>query len=116
VAFDRDAEYLRWIDASVNRIREYTRGGAEWLLKQGPSWDAVLWRLETIGEATTRLSQELKQRHPEIAWRKIGDFRNIVAHGYRTLDPRVVQNIVDRDLGPLHEVVRGELKARRDRP
>ena len=107
----RDAEYLRWIDTSIKRIHKYTRGRAEWWRGEDPVWDAVLWRLETIGEASTRLSDELKKRHPEIAWRDMGNFRNIVAHAYRTLDPSVIKNIIERELGPLHEVVRGELEA-----
>jgi hypothetical protein len=42
---------------------------------------AVLWRLETPAEATGKLSQSLKDRHP-ARWRAIYGFRNIAAHGY----------------------------------
>jgi uncharacterized protein with HEPN domain len=76
---------------SIQRIREYTKAGTEQLLQEGPIRDAVVWRLETIGEASTHLSPELKARHPEIPWRGVADFRNIVAHAYRSLQPDVVK-------------------------
>jgi uncharacterized protein with HEPN domain len=43
--------------------------------------EAILWRLETMGETTGRLSDEVKSRHPQIRWRAIYGFRNIAAHG-----------------------------------
>jgi uncharacterized protein with HEPN domain len=33
-----------------------------------------------IGEAATRLSEKFKQDHPEIAWREVKAFRNVIVH------------------------------------
>ena len=106
---ERERDYLAWMAASIQRIREYTAAGTEQLLQDGPIRDAVVWRLETIGEASTHLSPELKGRHPEIPWRGVADFRNIVAHAYRSLQPDVVKDVVDRDLAPLAAVIETEL-------
>lgn len=106
---ERERDYLSWMAESIQRIREYTKAGTEQLLQDGPIRDAVVWRLETIGEASTHLSAELKTRHPEIPWRGVADFRNIVAHAYRSLQPDVVKEVVERDLGPLSQVIEGEL-------
>ena len=100
---------MAWMAESIQRIREYTAAGTDQLLRDGPIRDAVVWRLETIGEASTNLSPELKARHPEIPWRGVADFRNIVAHAYRSLQPDIVKDVVDRDLQPPSEVVEGEL-------
>lgn len=43
--------------------------------------DAVLRRLQTMAESTQRLSDELKQA-PQIDWRALSGFRNILVHDY----------------------------------
>ena len=63
--------------------------------------DAVLWRLETLAEATNRLTPELKARQPDIRWRAIYGFRNIAAHGYLDLHIDRVWEIVETHLPSL---------------
>ncbi len=43
---------------------------------------AVLHELVIIGEAANKLSDDLKAQYPEIPWRDIVDFRNVLAHHY----------------------------------
>jgi uncharacterized protein with HEPN domain len=57
---DRDRAYLLDIQASIRLIEEYCRGGeAEFLTAQFLQ-DAVIRRLEIIGESAKRLSIELR--------------------------------------------------------
>jgi uncharacterized protein with HEPN domain len=72
-------------------------------------FEAVLHRLETLSEAVLRLSRRLKQRHPEIPWRSIGDFRNRLAHGYLDVNPERVWDVITVDLPALKTVVHEEL-------
>ena len=109
---ERERDYLSWMAESIQRIREYTAAGTEQILLDGSLRDAVVWRLETIGEASTHLSAELKARHPEIPWRGVADFRNIAAHAYRALQVDVVKDVVDSDLEPLRDLVDEELRPR----
>ncbi|HEY9721716.1 MAG TPA: HepT-like ribonuclease domain-containing protein [Oscillatoriaceae cyanobacterium] len=51
---------------------------------------AVLQKLMVIGEATARLSAELKDAHPEIPWRSIVGFRNIAVHAYFSVNWEIV--------------------------
>jgi uncharacterized protein with HEPN domain len=51
---------------------------------------AVVHKLTVIGEASARLSSELKARHPEVAWAEIVAFRNILVHAYFGIDWSVV--------------------------
>ena len=39
-------------------------------------------QLEIIGEATAALSDNLKEQYPEIEWRPIKRFRNVIVHEY----------------------------------
>jgi len=43
---------------------------------------AILHELAVIGEAASRVTQELRERSPEIPWRQIVGFRNVVIHEY----------------------------------
>ena len=67
------------------------------------SWDqaAVARNLEIIGEAATQLSEEYKEAHREIPWRKISDFRNVLTHEYFAIDPLLVWEILQKDLPEL---------------
>ena len=49
--------------------------------------DAVTRNLEIIGEAVKHLSPEITEPFPDIPWRAIAGFRDILAHSYfRTED------------------------------
>ena len=56
--------------------------------------DAVVRRLEIIGEAARRLSAEYKAAHPEVAWRAVIGMRNRLIHGYDVVDLDVVWGVI----------------------
>ena len=60
------------------------------------AFDAVLKNLEVIGEAAKRLPTEVKDSHPEIAWRDIAGLRDIIVHEYFGLDLDIVWDVVDK--------------------
>jgi uncharacterized protein with HEPN domain len=82
----RDEDLLRYISDSIARVEQYTQSGREAFLAGPVYQDAVVRRLETLADAAGRLTPALKARHPEIPWRDISGFRNVVAHGYPELD------------------------------
>ena len=47
---------------------------------------AVIRNLQILFESTQKVSESLKQKHPEINWRAIAGFRNILVHDYLGLD------------------------------
>jgi uncharacterized protein with HEPN domain len=59
------------------------------------AFDAVLKNLEVIGEAAKRVPTEVKESHPEIAWRDIAGLRDIVVHEYFGLDLDIVWDVVE---------------------
>jgi len=44
--------------------------------------DAIIRNLEIIGEASVNISDELKQRYPDVSWREMRGMRNFVTHQY----------------------------------
>jgi len=55
--------------------------------------DAVVRRLEIIGEATIRLGETTRQALPELPFRKMRGMRNIVAHEYANVDLKIVWEV-----------------------
>jgi len=62
---------------------------------------ATIHLVEIIGEAARTVSQELRQRHPEVPWESISGTRNRLAHGYIDVDLDIIWTIVSKDLPPL---------------
>jgi uncharacterized protein with HEPN domain len=107
---DRDLRHLTYTRDAISLIERRTATGRETFERDVDLQDAVLWRLETLAEATGRLSAELKARHPETRWRAIYGFRNIAAHGYLELRLDLVWEIVQVHLPLLRTVVEQELR------
>jgi len=109
VSDNRQRRLLSYIQELIELIERRTRAGREAFLDDVDAQDAVLWRLQTLAEATNRLPPELKVRHPAIPWRAIYGFRNIAAHGYMDLQIHRVWEIIDVYLPALKTVVEQEL-------
>ena len=55
--------------------------------------DAVIRRIEIIGEATAHLTEETRRAIPALPFRKMRGMRNIVAHNYANVDVRIVWEV-----------------------
>ena|SRR3990172_8497191 len=65
--------------------------------------DAVVRRIEIIGEAARRVSQETRDKHPQIPWREMTSMRNLVIHEYDVVDINQVWDTVLNKIPPLIE-------------
>jgi uncharacterized protein with HEPN domain len=110
VSQNQDQRYLSYLATSIELIERRIAGMTqETFISDLDTQDAVLWRLETLGEATGKLSDELKARHPHVRWRAIYGFRNIAAHGYLELNLDLVWEIITTHLDALKAVTIEEL-------
>ena len=55
--------------------------------------DAIIRRIEIIGEATAHLTEETRIAIPELPFRKMRGMRNIVAHDYANVDVTVIWDV-----------------------
>ena len=65
--------------------------------------------LEIISEASRRLPDELKSRHPDIEWRDMAGAGNVYRHDYGDVAPRRIWQAVNQALPLLREAVQAEL-------
>jgi len=62
---------------------------------------AVEHNFMIIGEAVSRLSEDFKKEHPEVNWRQVKDFRNVIVHDYFGIDNNIVWDIIQFNLSEL---------------
>jgi len=96
-----DAIYLQHILECLRRIEENTSGGYEAFMGSHTLQDAVLRNLQTMAEATQRLSEGAKAARPAVQWRAISGFRNVLVHNYLGIDLEQIWSIVQRDVPAL---------------
>jgi uncharacterized protein with HEPN domain len=66
--------------------------------------------LQIIGEAASRVSDELRQKNPQIPWEQMIGMRHILVHGYFEVDLDIVWSVVEKDLQDLKEQVQALLQ------
>ena len=59
---------------------------------------AVVRALKIVGKAASQISQELRDRYPEIKWRDIVSMRNKLIHAYFDINYNIVWEAVQRDI------------------
>jgi uncharacterized protein with HEPN domain len=66
--------------------------------------------LEIICEAARRVTDDVKQDAPEIAWQRMTDFGNQLRHGYHAIDVEIVWDIVQLHLPALKAFVERRIR------
>ncbi|MBI3977539.1 MAG: DUF86 domain-containing protein [Chloroflexi bacterium] len=111
-----DRLYLIHIAERIQRIESFTQHGRETFMQSLLLQDAVIRNFEVIGEAARHLSQQLTQSHPEVPWRQVAGFRNLLIHDYMGVSLTQVWEIVERDLLDLKRHVEAILQDVEGRP
>ena len=109
-----DTVYLRHILDCLDQIEEDLTPDPTSFFKSRTIQNATLRNLQVLAESTTRLSDEIKASRPEIPWREIAAFRNILVHDYLGIDLEAVWDIVREDLPDLRAAVTRLIDQRRE--
>ena len=104
-----DKLYLVHILECIKRIERYTAQGEREFFEDTKTQDSVLRNLQTLAESVGRISEPRKAARPDVDWRSISGFRNVLVHDYLGVDLAPVWDIVRHDLPDLKTKVESML-------
>lgn len=97
-----DSIYLKHILDAISRIEEYVQAiSYEDFMDNHLIQDGVIRQIEIIGEATKRLSREIRKGHPDIPWKDIAGMRDKLIHDYLGVDLAAVWDTAKKDIPAL---------------
>jgi len=102
-----DIELLDDISEAIRRLEIYSQNMRyEDFLEDTKTQDAVIRNLEIIGEAAKNITDELKEKHPQIPWKDLAGIRDKLIHHYFGVNLEIVWTIIDEDLPQLRKEIR----------
>ena len=106
-----DKLYLVNILECIQQIESYTQGGREAFQHTRMIQDAVIRNFEIMGEATKRISTDLREAYPDVRWHDVAGFRDVLIHDYLGVDLDEVWSILQLDMPLLKRQIAEILEA-----
>jgi len=101
-----DSVHLDHILECLEHIEEYTAGGRGAFFASRMIQDAVVRKLQILAESSQRVSDPVKASQPDIPWKELSGFRNVLTHGYLGLDLELVWRAVEENVPSLKSACR----------
>ena len=99
--------FLEHIEESIDFVLEYSKGlSFSRFEKDSKIQDAILRRIEIIGEAVKKLPVEITLKYPEVRWSQIAGMRDKLIHQYFGIDLEIVWNVVREDIPELKRKIK----------
>ncbi|MCA9454569.1 MAG: DUF86 domain-containing protein [Nitrospira sp.] len=105
-----DRERIRDILEAIERIERYVPDGQPRFEQDELLQTWMVHHIQIIGEAARKLSDSLRNNHPEIPWPQIITMRNVLVHDYFGLDLQEVWMTVERDIPDLKPKIQAILQ------
>jgi uncharacterized protein with HEPN domain len=97
-----EREWRFYIDDMIHfaeKVQRYTQTlNQATFINSEPYYDATLRNIELIGEAATKIPEDIRQKHTEIPWRQITATRNRIIHGYLGIDNDIIWSIITDEI------------------
>jgi len=101
--------FIQDILESIELIEDYAKGvNKEDFLDKDDNLqmkDAIIRRLEIIGEAVKNIPDDFKKDYPDIPWKQISGMKDVLIHEYFGVSLERVWNTAKEDLPELKEVI-----------
>ena len=99
-----DKVYIQDILESLESILIYTENKTEFeFVNDLMLQDAVIRRFEIIGEASSKISTDVKNSNPQVQWRLMKEMRNKLIHEYFGVSAITIYSTIKLDLPILKE-------------
>ena len=104
--------YLKDILVAIKKINKYTKGLTFGRLKRNALViDAIVRNLEIIGEASKNIPTKIREKYPDIEWKKVCGLRDILIHEYFGIDLQILWDIIKNKLPDLNRKIVRVLKS-----
>ena len=99
--------FIRHILESIENIEVYAKKlTKEKLTADTKIQDAIIRRIEILGEAVKNLPEDFKNKHPEVEWSEIIRTRDKIIHHYFGVDLNIVWDIIKNNLPNLKKKIK----------
>jgi uncharacterized protein with HEPN domain len=110
--------YVDDILESLLKIQSYIEGlDADVFFANTQVQDAVIRRLEIVGEAAKNVPESVRHAHPDIPWRRIAGLRDVLIHDYSGVSMSRIWKVAKENVETLRqqmERVRNDLATETD--
>jgi uncharacterized protein with HEPN domain len=98
--------YIDDICNAIKKIKEYTKNiNQQHFHNNTMVSDAVVRNLEVIGEAMKNIPSETKNKYAKVEWKKIAGLRDMLIHGYFTVDHNILWDIIKNKVPELKKTI-----------
>ncbi|MCP5103715.1 MAG: DUF86 domain-containing protein [bacterium] len=103
-------DYIHDILNSMNEVEEFTWDMEyEVFSSDRKTINAVIRSLEVMGEAAAKIPPDIRDKYPDIPWKRMVGMRNKLIHDYFGVDLEIVWTVCKKEIPPLQPFVMGLL-------
>lgn len=104
--FRSQVEFLKHISKECEYLLKETQANAyEDFINDERLSKAICRSLEIIGEASSKVTSDLKANYTSIPWRELSDLRNKIIHNYFGIDYDIVWDVITTNIPELKEQI-----------
>lgn len=117
MSLHNDLVYVAHMRDTAHKVIQFTAGlSYETFLENEMAQWAVVRGIEVVGEASTKVSSQFCQEHPDWPWKGMRGMRNALIHGYANVDLGIVWDVVTHELPEIHRLTTAVLKEEPGQP